>query len=111
MGKFEDPVNVLFRRFRNTIMAYSVTRALYYSTQLEHAETKKRMPIGTAATFVIGTAGMGFLAFPAYLVHDVNYMDRRFMMNDLTKRSDRKTFPDVDDYVLPKVTSSDRSGP
>lgn len=106
MGKWEDPIAIFVRRFRNTVLAYSVARGVYYSTELEHTETKKRMPLGTAAAFAIGTACMGFLAFPAYLVHDVNYIDRRFVMGELTERSDRTTFPDVGDYLLPKVTSS-----
>ncbi len=109
MTKWQDPVAVLMRRFTNTVLAYSVTRALYYSTQLEREDTRQRMPLGTAAAFVVGTAGMGFLAFPAYLVCDINYIDRRFFMGHLTKYSERTTFPSVDHYLLPKMQSSDSS--
>ncbi len=98
-----DPVAVLMRRFTNTVFAYGLARGIYYSTQLEHEETRERMPIGTASAFVIGTAGMSFLAFPAYLVHDVNYIDRRFIMGDLKQVSHRTTFPSPRGYLLPRV--------
>jgi hypothetical protein len=104
-----DPVAVLMRRFKISVLAYGLVRGIFYSTQLEHEDTRERMPFGTAAAFTIGTAGMGFLAFPAYLVHDVNYIDRRFVMGELTKHSHRTTFPSPGDYLLPKVTSSDSS--
>jgi hypothetical protein len=94
------------RRFTNTVLAYGLARGIYYSTQLEHSETHERMPIGTASAFVIGTAGMSFLAFPAYLVHDVNYIDRRFFMHNLNKVSHRTTFPSPGEYLLPRVGGS-----
>lgn len=97
-----SPEVFLSRMFKGAI-AYGFVRGLYYSTQLEHGETRKRMPFGTAALFVIGTAGMSPFAFPGYLVYDANYIDRRFFMKQMTERAHRDTFPSVDRYYLPEV--------
>ena len=96
---------VFLSRLCSGAMAYGFARGLYYSTQLEHVDTHKRMPFGTAATFVIGTVGMAPLAFPGYLVYDANYMDRRFFMKQLSNRRERDTFPSVDGYLLPNMNS------
>lgn len=96
-----SPEVFLSRMFKGA-MAYGFVRGLYYSTQLENVDTCKRMPLGTAATFVIGTAGMAPLAFPGYLVYDANYIDRLLFMKNLKNRKERDTFPSVDGYLLPK---------